>query len=340
PAGKLSPRRFALPKYRRSTLGLDKIQDDLKKKGVSAVNSVKFNFLNDKPITHFYTGVWGGDCLGVGVSGEVRKANHKITGTEYAIKRIPLPQKRSSIEAKKILKQLRDEIEFMCELDHPSIVKIHEVYEAHSEVFIVQELYRGGDIFDYMAIEIEKQDNLWHEGLCLPEKQCASLVKQMLLAAQCLHSKGIVHRDIKTENFMFPTKERTELKMIDFGLSCRLDNFGFACGAIGTRYSMAPEVLQLRPYNETADIWSIGILAFLMLDSDTPFGSLDEDPETMEQTFTHEICSSPLVFRDTKIWSNVSEEGKSFIRRLLRKKPTERPSAAEALEDPWITRWS
>jgi len=99
----------------------------------------------------------------------------------------------------------------MCQLDHPNIVRIEEVYESMHEIYIVQELCLGGDLFDRL-----------HEqpGMHYREAQSACLIKQMLSAVRYLHSKGIVHRDLKLENFLFTSKAAdSELKMIDFGLS-------------------------------------------------------------------------------------------------------------------------
>ena len=109
------------------------------------------------------------------------------------------------------LKQLREEIFIMCQLDHPNIVRLEEVYESHSEIYLVQELCLGGELFD----RLDEQPDYHYT-----EAECARLVKQMLSAVRYLHSKGIIHRDLKLENFLFTnTTATSELKMIDFGLS-------------------------------------------------------------------------------------------------------------------------
>ena len=99
----------------------------------------------------------------------------------------------------------------MCQLDHPNIVRLEEVYESHSEIYLVQELCLGGELFD----RLDEQPDYHYT-----EAQCARLVKQMLCSVRYIHSKGIIHRDLKLENFLFSdTGAESELKMIDFGLS-------------------------------------------------------------------------------------------------------------------------
>lgn len=145
--------------------------------------------------------------LGSGVSGTVRLVTHRVTGVKYAVKCMDI----GLIDSEAGLRQLRDEVFIMCQLDHPNIVRIEEVYEGPNEISIVLELCLGGDLFD----RLDEQPNFHYT-----EPQCARLVKQMLSAVRYLHSKGIIHRDLKLENFLFSSKDPdSPLKMIDFGLS-------------------------------------------------------------------------------------------------------------------------
>jgi hypothetical protein len=160
-----------------------------------------------KPIEEIYDGVHDGPVLGSGVSGIVRLVAHRATGIKYAVKCLDI----GLIDSTEGLRQLRDEIFIMCQLDHPNIVRIDEVYESTNEIYIVQELCHGGDLFD----RLDEQPDYHYT-----EAQCARLVKQMLSSVRYLHSKGVIHRDLKLENFLFSsTKPESELKMIDFGLS-------------------------------------------------------------------------------------------------------------------------
>jgi hypothetical protein len=158
-----------------------------------------------KPIEEVYDGIHTGDVLGSGVSGVVRRVIHKATGVEYAVKCLDL----GLVGTKEGLEQLREEIFIMCQLDHPNIVRLEEVYESHSEIYLVQELCSGGELFD----RLDEQPDYHYT-----EAACSRLVKQMLSAVRYLHSKGIIHRDLKLENFLFSSKAPdSELKMIDFG---------------------------------------------------------------------------------------------------------------------------
>ena len=160
-----------------------------------------------KPIEEVYNGVHDGPVLGSGISGLVRLVTHKATGLKYAVKCLDL----GLVDTEEGLQQLREEIYIMCQLDHPNIVRFEEVYESHSEIYLVQELCLGGELFD----RLDEQPDYHYT-----EAQCARLVKQMLCSVRYIHSKGIIHRDLKLENFLFSdTGPDSELKMIDFGLS-------------------------------------------------------------------------------------------------------------------------
>jgi calcium-dependent protein kinase len=125
----------------------------------------------DTPIEEIYDGVFNGPVLGSGVSGTVRLVQHRETGVKYAVKCMDL----GLIDTKEGLLQLRNEISIMCHLDHPNIVRIEEVYMSINEIFIVQELCLGGDLFD----RLEQQENYHYT-----EAQCAKMIKQMLSAVR------------------------------------------------------------------------------------------------------------------------------------------------------------
>ena len=143
-----------------------------------------------KPIEEIYTGVHTGQVLGSGVSGTARLVTHNLTGVKYAVKCLDL----GLIKSAEGLQQLREEIYIMCQLDHPNIVRLEEVYESFSEIYLVLELCTGGDLFD----RLDEQPDLHYT-----EAKCAKLVKQMLSALRYLHSKKVIHRDLKLENFLF-----------------------------------------------------------------------------------------------------------------------------------------
>jgi tRNA A-37 threonylcarbamoyl transferase component Bud32 len=192
-------------------------------------------------IESIYDGVRDGPILGYGITGVVRKAVHRDTGAEYAIKTLSLDR----IETVEGLEQLKEELGILMQLDHPNIVKLEEIYESENEIFLVQELLSGGDLFD--RLDAQPMEH-YSEG------QCAKLVKQMLSAVRYIHSKGIIHRDLKLENFLFDDPGPDgELKMIDFGLSKHFKAGSKHHEPVGTRYTVAPEVLR-KHYDEKADV--------------------------------------------------------------------------------------
>lgn len=274
-----------------------------------------------RPIEEVYEGVHDGLVLGSGVTGIVRKAKHRKTGVEYAVKCLDL----GLIADKRMLKFLKDEVEIMCQLDHPNIVRLEEVYENESEIFLIQELCTGGDLFE----RIDEQSNFHYS-----EAKCARLVKQMLSALRYLHSKHIIHRDLKLENFLFANAEAdSELKMIDFGLSKHFAHPGQAQhDAVGTPYTVAPEIIKGQ-YDEKVDIWAMGVITYLLLSGETPFGGIDgENLRSVRMRIMNGECD----FKPAKIWVHASDEAKTFVRRLLNPDSSKRPTAREAQLDPWL----
>ena len=137
-----------------------------------------------KPIEEIYDGVHDGLYLGEGVSGVVRLVTHRATRVQFACKVLDI----GLIQTEAGLRQLRDEISIMCQLDHPNIVRIEEVYESTNTIYLLQELCLGGDLFD----RLDEQPDVHYT-----EAQCAKLIKQMVSSIRYLHSKGVIHRDLK-----------------------------------------------------------------------------------------------------------------------------------------------
>lgn len=255
------------------------------------------------------------------MTGIVRKVKHRKTGVEYAVKCLDL----GLIQDEKGLQHLREEVRIMCQLDHPSIVRLEEVYENESEIYLIQELCTGGDLFD----RLDEQSDFHYS-----ESKCAKLVKQMLSSIRYLHSKKIIHRDLKLENFLFSSPDKdSDLKMIDFGLS---KHFAYAGElqneCVGTPYTVAPEII-VSQYDEKVDIWALGVITFLLLSGETPFGGVDgESLESVRRNVLRGKC----YFEPPEIWDHVSACGKDFVKRLLDPDASRRPTAKEAQLDEWL----
>jgi len=312
-------------KHSSSVLGIDKMIEDRKNNGSLADRIVHMEVPFGKPIEEVYDGVHDGPVLGSGISGLVRLCMHKKTKGKYAVKCLDL----GLVESEEGLQQLREEIAIMCQLDHPNIVRLEEVYESKDEIYLVQELCVGGELFD----RLDEQPDYHYT-----ESQCAKLVKQMLCSVRYIHSKGIIHRDLKLENFLFSTNEAaSELKMIDFGLSKHFKYGEVQHEAVGTPYTVAPEVIH-GSYDERCDVWAIGVITYLLLSGDPPFGGCG-GPESLMEVRSN-ILAGRFRFEPRDIWENVSQDAKDFIRKLLVTDPTKRPTAMQCQQEQWLQEWA
>ena len=256
------------------------------------------------------------NVLGTGNYGCVRECTSRATGQKLAIK---------SIEKAKIgrLDHLEREVALLQEVDHPSIMKMVEAYEDDDYVHIITERYTGGELFDKII------DNMTDQG-CVPEDESARIIKSLLEAVEYLHEKDIVHRDIKPENILLESDEEgAAVRLIDFGLS-RKHRRGEAPmrNTVGTAYYASPETIKGR-YNRACDMWSVGVVAYILLSGIPPFnGVTDADIYAA-------IRKGRFNFQSAA-WDNVSNDAKDFILRLLRSDPRKRLSAEKALRHPWI----
>lgn len=174
----------------------------------------------------------------------------------------------------------------------------------------------------------ELMENLARKGN-LDEREVANIMSKALSAVKYLHEKGFVHRDIKPRNFMYASKEKgAEIKLVDFSLAHHLAPNETLHTQVGTPYYIAPEVL-LGNYDHRCDIWSLGVMMYLLLSGEYPF----EGKTTA--ILAKEIVSSPVDYLG-KIWEKISTNAKDLVQKLLEKDPNKRISLAEALEHPWI----
>lgn len=256
--------------------------------------------------------------IGHGHYGVVRKCMNRETRVWYAIKSI----RKSKVGKVDVLKR---EVALLKECDHPNIIQLVEVHEDQKYLHLITELCTGGELFDRI---IEKTQS--DEGH-FSERDAANLVQCILDAiAYCHDQKGIVHRDLKPENFLFSSRdEDAVIKIIDFGLSRHDDmKAGIMNTKVGTPYYVAPEVLN-REYTKSCDIWSIGVITYILLCGYPPFYG-DTDNQIFDSVRTGRFdFPSPD-------WDDISNNAKDFICAMLRRDPSKRLSAAKALEHPWI----
>lgn len=219
---------------------------------------------------------------------------------------------------------MKEEVQILIELDHPNIVRLEEVYESPKEIYLVFERLSGGELFDRLD---EQPEYHYSEALC------KDLVRQVLCAIRYCHSKGIIHRDLKLENFIFENYDKNaKLKLIDFGLSKHFQHGDVQHDAVGTPYTVAPEVIRGH-YDNGCDIWAVGVITYLLLSGETPFGGCGGESLS---TVRNNILSGELSFQPESIWSNVSNNAKLFIRSLLQVNPAHRPTVQQAQENTWF----
>ncbi|KAJ4785573.1 Calcium-dependent protein kinase [Rhynchospora pubera] len=258
-----------------------------------------------------------GKLLGHGQFGYTFVATDKSNGDKVAVKRIDknkmvLPVAVEDVKREvKILKQLKG---------HENVVHFYNAFEDDSYVYIVMELCEGGELLDRI---LSKKDSRYSE------KDAAVVVRQMLkVAAEC-HLHGLVHRDMKPENFLFKsTKDDSPLKATDFGLSDFIKPGKKFHDIVGSAYYVAPEVLKRRSGPES-DVWSIGVITYILLCGRRPFWDKTEDG-----IFKEVLKNTPDFKR--KPWPTVSECAKDFVQKLLVKDPRARLTAAQALSHAWV----
>lgn len=250
--------------------------------------------------------------LGSGYNGAVMLARDRA-GKKYAVKAFKL----TGVTREK-KQELATEAEIFLTMDHPHIVRLYDVYETSETLSLVMECMEGGELFDRVT-----------ERKIFSEKDAASTTNQMLLAVNYLHGRGIVHRDLKLENFLYERKDADFLKLIDFGFSNIWEKHTKMELSCGTLSYVAPEVL-MKSYTSQCDLWSLGVIVFILLVGYMPFSG------SKESATVEAIKSGRFTVRKDR-WSRVSQQGFDFVRQLLKVNPEERMTATKALEHPWLT---
>lgn len=249
--------------------------------------------------------------LGEGNFGVVMSAYIKATKAKRAIK--VLPKNR----IKKKTSQFRVEVEITQAVDHPNIVLFYQIFEDFQYIYFVMEACEGGHLKAYVQ-ECGRLD-----------ETCASgAMKQLLRAVRYLHERHICHRDLKSENLLLEKKGSFDpncnrLKVADFGLATVIPPGMLKTTKVGTPSHMAPEVFE-RNYDKACDIWSCGVILYFMLFAENPFTPKDV-----------QLNHFRVRFR-AKGAEDVSEESRALISSLLTKSVSQRVTAAEALDHPWL----
>eukprot|EP00188_Purpureofilum_apyrenoidigerum_P002421 Plantae.Rhodophyta-Purpureofilum_apyrenoidigerum.ctg2499.p1 GENE.Plantae.Rhodophyta-Purpureofilum_apyrenoidigerum.ctg2499~~Plantae.Rhodophyta-Purpureofilum_apyrenoidigerum.ctg2499.p1 ORF type:complete len:582 (-),score=168.87 Plantae.Rhodophyta-Purpureofilum_apyrenoidigerum.ctg2499:141-1886(-) len=256
-----------------------------------------------------------GKVLGEGSFGVCVLGTQKRTGQHVAIKTIS----KGKLVTQDNTQDIRNEILVMEAVrGHANVVKIFGAYEDENNVYIVLELCKGGDLFERIVSKGKYS-----------EKDCADLCRQMLRMLDHCHSRGVVHRDLKPENFLLDVEgDAANLKATDFGLSCFFKPPAELTEQCGTPMYIAPEVIKGK-YDHRADIWSAGVVLYIMLSGKVPFyGKSDRQILKMTLRGKFNIEKDP--------WPYISKEAKECVCSMLTMDPALRPDAKAMLAHPWI----
>jgi len=260
------------------------------------------------------------ETLGNGSFATVRRAIRKSDKGEFAIKII----KKNQLNSEELL-VVHDEVDIMHKISHENCVQLYEMYESNKKIYMVLELLSGGELFDRIVTKGSYS-----------EKEASEVVKSIVSAIKYLHSIGVVHRDLKPENLIYVSeKDNSAIKITDFGLAKYHSKEHRSGGkaamntACGTPGYVAPEVLNGVAYDAAVDMWSVGVILYILLCGFPPF--------------YHEVTTSlyKLIREGTydfpsPYWDDISAEAKDVISGLLKVSPKERLTPDKVLSHPWI----
>ncbi|XP_072997120.1 calcium/calmodulin-dependent serine/threonine-protein kinase 1-like [Typha latifolia] len=296
--GSVKPNEVSIPEGCEVELGLDKSF------GFSKQFFSKYELGEEVGRGHF-----GYTCSAKAKKGELK-------GENVAIKVIPKAKMTTAIA----IEDVRREVRILSSLaGHKNLVQFYDAYEDEDNVYIVMELCKGGELLDRILARGGKYS----------EEDAKAVMVQILNVVSFCHLQGVVHRDLKPENFLFTSKDdKSTLKAIDFGLSDFVKPDERLNDIVGSAYYVAPEVLH-RCYGTEADMWSIGVIAYILLCGSRPFWA-----RTESGIFRAVLKVEPSF--DEAPWPSLSAEAKDFVKRLLNKDYRKRMTAPQALSHPWI----
>jgi serine/threonine protein kinase len=251
--------------------------------------------------------------IGTGAFGVVHRCVEKSTGKNFVAKFVntPYPTDKNTVKA---------EIALMNQLHHPKLLNLHDAFEDQHEMVLVLEYLSGGELFDQIANDDYK----------MTEAEVIHYVKQVCEGLCHMHEQNIVHLDVKPENIMCTTKKSRDVKLIDFGLSAKLDPEQVVKVSTATADFASPEVADHEPVGFYTDMWAVGVLSYILLSGLSPFAGSDHD-DTLENV---RKCAWKF---DSEGFRNISDIGRDFISKLLLKVPQKRMTVHEALDHPWLS---
>ncbi|ELT91652.1 hypothetical protein CAPTEDRAFT_148295 [Capitella teleta] len=266
------------------------------------------------------------EVLGRGVSSTVRRCIEKDTQTEFAVKIIDLTQEKDNeFQMEEFRSATRKEMNIlrMC-AQHPHIIELHDTFESSTFIFLVFEICKKGELFDYLT-----------EVVTLSEKRTRQIMRQLLDAIEFIHDKQIVHRDLKPENILLD--DNLNVKLSDFGFASVINHEDELQDLCGTPGYLAPEVLKVSMYEDApgygrpVDMWAIGVIMYTLLVGCPPFW------HRKQMYMLRAIMDGRYCFSNPE-WEDISEAPKDLISHLLVVDPVKRYTAKDALAHPFFSR--
>lgn len=256
-----------------------------------------------------------GKELGAGAFSVVKEGTHKTSGYSFAIKVVTKSKLTDDDTA-----ALQDEIMVLQELLHPHIIRLYDVFDEKLYYYLVTEKMSGGELFDRIV-----QKSYYNE------KEARDTCMVLFDALNFCHTHNVAHRDLKPENLLLQSTESDSfLKIADFGFAKKCFKPNSLATQCGTPGYVAPEILEGQLYDTKADMWSLGVIVYILLGGYPPF------IEQNQRELFRKIRRGQYQFHD-EYWSSVSDEAKNLIRSLLTVKPGERKTATQILqEDAWM----
>ncbi|XP_076664299.1 uncharacterized protein LOC143366810 [Andrena cerasifolii] len=254
--------------------------------------------------------------IGRGKFGTVYRCKEKVSGLMLAAKVVNTSKKEDR-------RAVEREVEIMRRLQHPRLIQLYDAIDTGRQIYVILELIEGGELFERVI----------DDDFMLTERSCAVFMRQICEGMEFIHRQNILHLDLKPENILCLTKEGNRIKMIDFGLAREYDPKKKLQVLFGTPEFVAPEVVNFDQIGFGTDMWSIGVICYVLLSGLSPFMG-DTDIETMAN-----VTIAKYDF-DHDAFADISEDAKDFIRCLLVKDKEKRMSATQSREHRWLARKS
>ncbi|XP_034475796.1 myosin light chain kinase, smooth muscle [Drosophila innubila] len=250
--------------------------------------------------------------VGRGKFGTVYKCKEKTSGIQLAAKFVPIPKREDK-------RNVEREVEIMNSLQHHLIIQLYAAYEYQKMMCVVLELIEGGELFDRVV----------DDEFVLTERVCRVFIRQVCEAMAFIHGNGIIHLDLKPENILVLTQKGNRIKIIDFGLARKFDPDKRLRVLFGTPEFVAPEVVNFDCISYGTDMWSVGVICYVLISGLSPFMG-ENDIETMSN-----VTIAKYDFED-ECFNGISPECLDFIAKLLVKDLSTRMTAADCVKHKWL----